>query len=706
MNRLSFALFAALIAAGPAMVAQQTSAQADKQLAAAHHKATVDGDLKSAIEMYQKIVAGAGANRALAAQALVRMAECHQKLGHEAESRRIYERIAREFADQPESATTARSRLGGLEQRARAMTGSGVILRRVVVGNPEKKIFVGGVSRDGRYLSYTHSGDLALLDLASETTVPLPNAGHAARGKDVESSRISSDGKRIAYVWQADGRDQIRTIGLDGSDPRLLYDNEEAGHIQLDEWSSDDRHILATFYRRDRNRQLVLISVADGSMRVVKSLEWRSPLKASLSPDGRYIVYDVPENQDAPQRDVFVLATDGSREIPFVRHPANDFVLGWAPDGSRILFASDRTGNVGAWTLDVANGSPQGSPKLVKPNLGQEIVPVGFARNGSYYFGVVGGMQSIHMATLDPTDGRVVAPPAPIGQRVMGRYTSMDWSPDGEYLAYFAQQKPVTDYFGSWALTIQSIKTGEARQFPMRFNVILGGLRWSPDGRSILIAGRNDKLRHGVFAVDVQTGVMSTLFETPDWTTAATWSADGTAVFHSTRVAAGDQRLLVRNPKTNQEEVLYRLGAPRASVLAASPNGRELAFIIAGGTDGSSVLMLMPAAGGEPRELFRGQIDPSSLAWTPAGRHLLFGIIDGSDGARRVELHRIPVAGGMPEKLSLIIDTLSSQGGDQDTGPGIRLHPDGRRLAIVKSGEFNGELWALENFLPAVNAKK
>lgn len=38
-------------------------------------------------------------DRAVVATALVRMAECYQKLG-DAESRKIYERVAREFADQ------------------------------------------------------------------------------------------------------------------------------------------------------------------------------------------------------------------------------------------------------------------------------------------------------------------------------------------------------------------------------------------------------------------------------------------------------------------------------------------------------------------------------------------------------------------------------------------------------------------------------
>ena len=102
MNKLSvMCVSALLIAALQTTGAQQGTAQLEKQLARAHHKSTVDGDLSGAIKEYQQIVTAAGTNRTIAAQALVRMAECYQKLG-DAESRKIYERLVRDYADQRE----------------------------------------------------------------------------------------------------------------------------------------------------------------------------------------------------------------------------------------------------------------------------------------------------------------------------------------------------------------------------------------------------------------------------------------------------------------------------------------------------------------------------------------------------------------------------------------------------------------------------
>src|SRR5436305_10943351 len=106
MNRTILALAIAAVA----MVAEERkAADAELRLQAAIHAEMVDGNCKAAIEQYKK-VAESG-NRAVAAKALIRMAECHQKLG-DAESKKIYERVAREYADQKEPAAIARERLG------------------------------------------------------------------------------------------------------------------------------------------------------------------------------------------------------------------------------------------------------------------------------------------------------------------------------------------------------------------------------------------------------------------------------------------------------------------------------------------------------------------------------------------------------------------------------------------------------------------
>src|SRR5262245_53324191 len=87
---------AVLVAAAAIAAAARPAAQAkpDVALRAAMETETVKGDLKAAIEQYKKL-AEAG-DRAVAATALVRLADCYRKLG-DAQAKAIYERVAREF---------------------------------------------------------------------------------------------------------------------------------------------------------------------------------------------------------------------------------------------------------------------------------------------------------------------------------------------------------------------------------------------------------------------------------------------------------------------------------------------------------------------------------------------------------------------------------------------------------------------------------
>ena len=53
----------------------------------------------------------------------------------------------------------------------------------------------------------------------------------------------------------------------------------------------------------------------------------------ALSQDGRYLAYDRPQTSGAADRDIFVLALDGGNEVAVAKDPANDFRVGWSPDG-------------------------------------------------------------------------------------------------------------------------------------------------------------------------------------------------------------------------------------------------------------------------------------------------------------------------------------------------------------------------------------
>jgi len=77
---LAVTIVAALLAA-PFSIAQKDE-QADVLIQAAHQKQLVEGQLEEAILLYRRIVQEHPANRAVAAQALLEMGQCYEKLGN------------------------------------------------------------------------------------------------------------------------------------------------------------------------------------------------------------------------------------------------------------------------------------------------------------------------------------------------------------------------------------------------------------------------------------------------------------------------------------------------------------------------------------------------------------------------------------------------------------------------------------------------
>ncbi len=560
---------------------------------------------------------------------------------------------------------------------------------------------MGTVSPDGRYLSYVNwtKGNLAVHDLKTGENRDLTDEGTWAKPPQFcDVSIWSPDSRQVAYAWFNEEFCDLRIVGLDGSKPRVLHNDPKSGYALPRAWSHDGKHILALLSKKDRKNQIALVSRANGSVRVLKTLDWRYPLNMSISPDRRYIVYDFPPQEKSPERDIFLLATDGSRGIPLIEHAADDLFPVWAPDGNRIVFGSDRTGAMGLWALQVVDGKPQGSPELIKKDMGR-FDPIGFTRNGSFYYSVPSGIRDVYTARLDLGTGKFLAPATEVTQRFVGTNFAPDFSSDGKYLLYLSQRGRSPFGLGSRVLVIRSLESGKERVLSpkLAFHRAHSRPRWSPDGRFILVAGRDVKGRQGCYRIDAQTGEVTSLVQRgPDEKplVGPVWSADGKAILFR---RGGS--VVLRDLESGQENVLHSF-LDHIHTWALSPDGQQLALAVPSKDQvrvfNSNVLLVMPATGGETRELFRvpAAEEITKVVWTPDGRQLLFvrspGPLHKEEG-----LWRIPAEGGEPQVLALdlTIDQLRS----------LRFHPDGTRIAFT-AGDYKQEVWVMENFLPEPTA--
>ncbi len=683
---LLLAFLGALLATG------QKNDQAEVQLKAAMHKELVDGDLKGAIEQYQQIIKNFGVNRSVIAQALVQMGQCHEKLGT-AEARNVYERVVREFVDQPESARIARERLAVLGKVRRDET----VTRRVW---EESIVSVEGtVSADGRYISFVdwETGDLAVHDFASGQSRRLTGKEEGWKTADMAGwSIISPDSKRLAFEWfnPMKGPRELRLIGIDGSGSRLLYDHPEVTYIQPADWSPNGKFILAGIARKDKTSELVVFSLEDDSVRVIQTFKdgkWfeegqgEKRAKATFSPDGRYIAHD-------RQQDIYVIDLNTGQEVPIIHHPADDALLGWAPDGRGLVFLSDRAQTNDVWMIDVTDGKPRGAPRLLRNDVGS-ILPLGLTKAGSLYYGVSASAFEVYAAEFDLATGKRTRGP----DRATGRFVNStfmaDWSPDGKRLAYLITG-PGSQGMPSAIVVLPIGGTSKEQKIPLKLS-LQWSLRWHPDGRSLIVRGSNGQ-EEGLFRVDVATGDERFLLPSKYSSLGGVdYAPDGASVFYASDDPGGKGRILrARDLKTGQDK---EVAHDSMFDFSLSPDGRRILYMRPGSPQR---LVIVPAGGGTARVLVAAKEGDAitAFAWTPDARQVVFAKSNGPTQASsfKAGMWRVSAEGGEPQPLDLMAEGVLRS---------LRVHPDGRRLAYAVL-KFRSEVWAMENLVPPQEARK
>ena len=568
-------------------------------------------------------------------------------------------------------------------------------------------------SPDGTLLPYIdwRTGDVGIRDLSTGTSRPLTSTGWEG-GEYPGPAVVSPDGQQVAYPWS--NRDfffELRIVGLDGSEPRVVYSNREAqlAWAGLD-WSSDGAQILALLQRGDLTYQIALISVATGSARILRSLDWRPPGQMVLSPDGRFVLYDYPPTPESRQRDLYLLSTDATTHTALVADAANDFVLGWV-DNQHVLFASDRSGTPGAYLLRVRDARAEREPQLVKSDLWR-ITPGGATRNGSYYYTVNTASTDIFTTPLDPATGRVLTSPTLIARD--GRHPA--WSRDGRYLAYVSTSGSPAGRGEPVVVRIRSIDTGETRDLTPRLTMSGAAaaaevMHWFPDGSALLVRASDLTNRSGLFRVDSQTGAVNLVWATPETIDTRSGyspalSPDGTTLFFSRGDSKTVQIVAVDLERRTERVVVSTEGFIMA--ITVSPDGQRLAFegfapedgSESGGSPPHASLYVVPVSGGERVPLHRFE-EPHGInmvhgevEWSADGRYLFF-VTTSTEPPFVSRLWRIPSAGGQAERL----DQLSDASFDEFS---IRLHPNGREVAFSAGSPGGVELWVMENLFALI----
>jgi Tol biopolymer transport system component len=569
----------------------------------------------------------------------------------------------------------------------------------------EEETTASDVSRDGRRLVIAdwETGRVVIRDLDTGDVRPVTGTNPYYGNGWGFMGRLSPEEGRVAFWWQGFGGDappyglKVATLDDPTGAPLTVYTPPAGSMPTRAEWSPDGQWLLTSRRAEDGAQQLIRVPASGGEPQVLQELGWSAPYGLAFSHDGRYIAFDFAAREGSAGRDIHVLAVDGSTRSAVVTHAANDYLLGWSPDG-HIFFSSERSGTPGVWRVQVTDGRASAAPERVRPDLWR-VAGIGFDDHGRFYYTAGIGSRDVHVASMDPATGRLVVPLAMAVPRAPGGTWSPAWSPDGRSLAYLANRSPVgSGIFADAVVMVRSLETGSVREYgvPPQTHE-LDGVTWAPDGRSLYLVARNDRGRQSLLRIDVQTGdVERTRVAGLDRPFHI--HPDGQHLLMRSSAPGGStrtNRVVLRHLETGQERVLLDAAAhdPPAWVhtMIPSPDGSLLAAALWLSPTGNSI-RIYPMDGGEPRELVFTErpIWGTSLAWSPDGSALLYATrVDEGPEGWSVQPWRVELAGGEPRPMELLPRMTTE----------IRPHPDGRRFATV-SGSTQLELWVMDEISP------
>ncbi len=264
-----------------------------------------------------------------------------------------------------------------------------------------------------------------------------------------------------------------------------------------------------------------------------------------LDPSGTILVYASTRHRETS--DLYLKQVTGSAVTQITNDPSNEVMPTISPDGQRVAFCSDRTGNWDIYVMDIRGGQAI----QITDDPTDDIHP-SFSQDGQKLVYCSRGSQSGQWEMV------IIDVEKPTAKNFIGYGLFPTWSPTSDKILFQRARQRGTRWFSIWTMLIVDGQAMSPTEIAASANAAVITPDWSPDGNHVVFCTVIEPENEGDNETPTQADVWimgadgngkTRLTSGHFLNLQPSWAADGSIFFVSNRSMDGAETVWAMSPE-------------------------------------------------------------------------------------------------------------------------------------------------------------